>query len=111
MAVSASEIERLETSGNPRPRVHHADEFRLEAVEYLEKCKELDPKKTIKACAADLGTDDKTPDDWVLRFDKDGRPGNRGKSDEEGRISELEKRDRELELENALLKKPRPSTP
>ena len=110
MAVSASEVEKLETTGNPKPRVHYTDEFRAEAVEYYRKAKELDPKKTIRACAADLGLNDKTPDDWVVRF---GRSGglDRGKDDAQKQIDQLQKEVKELKLENEFLKKPQPSTP
>ena len=44
MPVSASEIEKLESSKRKVVRTRYTEEYRLEAVEYYRKAKEIDPE-------------------------------------------------------------------
>ena len=69
MPVSASEIEKLESSKRKVVRTRYAEEYRLEAVEYCRKAKEIDPRKTIADCARELGVNDKTLNDWILKYE------------------------------------------
>lgn len=104
MSVSASEIEKLEASKKTVARRRYTEEFRLEAVEYYRKARELDPKKTIKDCARELGLNDKTLNDWILKFDDQGKV-TRGRTDEQVELDKANRRIRELENENEFLKK------
>ena len=104
MSVSASEIERLEKSKRKVARTRYTEEYRLEAVEYYRKAKEIDPKKTITDCARELGINDKTLNDWVLKYEGAGRV-TRARTDEQRALDDANRRIRELELENEFLKK------
>ena len=104
MAVSASEIEKLESSGKSKQRVRYTEEYRLEAVQYYKKAKEIDPEKTIKDCAKELGINEKTFNDWVVRHEATGKVS-QARSDEQKIIDQQNKRIKELELENEFLKK------
>lgn len=104
MSVSASEIEKLESSKKTVARRRYTEEFRLEAVQYYLKAKELDPKKTIRNCARELGLNDKTLNDWILKFDDQGKV-TRGRTDEQRALDEANRRIRGLENENEFLKK------
>ena len=104
MSVSASEIEKLEKSKRKVVRTRHVEEYRLEAVEYYRKAKEIDPKKTITDCARELGINDKTLNDWVLKYEGAGRV-TRARTDEQRALDDANRRIRELELENEFLKK------
>ena len=104
MPVSASEVEKMESSKKKLVRRRYTEEFRIEAVQYYMKARELDPKKTIKDCARELGLNDKTLNDWVLKFGDQGKV-TRGRTDEQRALDEANRRIRELELENEFLKK------
>jgi len=104
MSVSASEIERMQASKKVTARRRYTEEFRVEAVQYYLKAREIDPKKTIKECAAELGVNEKTFNDWVIKFQDAGRV-TRERSDEQRALDEANRRIRELELENEFLKK------
>ncbi len=82
----------------------------MEAVEYYRKAKEIDPKKTITDCAGELGVNDKTLNDWILKYDDTGRV-TQARTDERRALDDANRRIRELELENEFLKKRRPSSP
>ena len=73
MSVSASEIEKAESRDRSRLPRQYTEEYRLEAVEYCRKAHESDPKKSIRECAAELGTSGKTLNDWILKQAKTGR--------------------------------------
>ena len=77
----------------------YTGEYRREAVDYV-----LASGKTIKDCAGELGLNDKTLSSWVSNFKKEGRTGN-GMTAGEKELAEANKRIRELEMENAFLKK------
>jgi hypothetical protein len=73
MSVSAGETEKAESRAKANPPRQYAEEYRLEAVEYHRKAREADPKKGIGECAAELGTSDRTPSDWVVEFGRTGK--------------------------------------
>ena len=73
MPVSASEIEKAESRAKASSPRQHAEEYRLEAVGYCRKAREADPKKSIRECAAELGINDKTFNDWVIKYGKTGK--------------------------------------
>ena len=77
----------------------YTDEYRREAVDYV-----LNSGKTIVECAKDLGLNDKTLSGWVSNFKKEGRTGS-GMTAGEKELAEANRRIRELERENAFLKK------
>ena len=104
MSVSASEVEKLEASKKAVVRRRYTEEFRIEAVHYYLKAREIDPRKTIKDCARELGLNDKTLNDWILKFGDQGKV-TRGRTDEQRALDEANRRIRELELENEFLKK------
>ena len=81
------------------PNKKYTDEYRREAVDYV-----LHSSKTIKDCASDLGINDKTLSIWVATFKREGRTGS-GMTPEEKELAQANKRIRELEMENAFLKK------
>lgn len=103
MSVSASEISKMESSKRAARR-RYTEEYRIEAVQYCLKARELDPKKTIAACAAELGVNEKTLNDWVIKF-RDAGKVERVRSDGQKELDEAKRRIRELELENEFLKK------
>lgn len=104
MSVSASEVEKMESSKKAVVRRRYTEEFRVEAVQYYQKAREIDPKKTIKDCAAELGINEKTFNDWVLKYEGAGKV-TRGRTDEQVELDKANRRIRELELENEFLKK------
>ena len=71
--MSAGEIEKAESGAKAHPPRQHAEEYRLEAVEYCRKAREADPKKSIRECAAELGINDKALNDWAIRYGRTGR--------------------------------------
>ena len=77
----------------------YTDEYRREAVDYV-----LDSGKTIKECAGELGLNDKTLSHWASNFKREGRTGS-GMAAGEKELAEANRRIRELEMENAFLKK------
>ena len=77
----------------------YTDEYRREAVDYV-----LASGRPITECARELGVNDKTLNDWILKYEEAGRV-TRGRSDEQRALDEANRRIRELELENEFLKK------
>ncbi|MCC6099754.1 MAG: hypothetical protein LIV25_11010 [Olsenella sp.] len=73
MSVSAVEIEKAESRAKAKAPRQHAEEYRLEAAGHCRKAHESDPKKSIRECAAELGTSGKTLNDWILKQAKTGR--------------------------------------
>jgi len=104
MSVSASEIERLEKSKRKVARTRYTEEYRLEAVEYYRKAKEIDPKKTITDCARELGINDKTLNDWILKYEGTGRV-TQARTDEQLEIDRVKRENERLRRENEFLKK------
>ena len=104
MSVSASEIEKAESRDRSRLPRQYTEEYRLEAVEYYRKAREADPKKSIRECAAELGINDKTLNEWILKQAKTGRV-TQERTDGQKELDAAKKRIRELESENEFLKK------
>ena len=73
MPVSASEIEKAESRAKASSPRQHAEEYRLEAAGHCRKAREADPKKSIRECAAEPGTSDKTLNDWVIKYGRTGK--------------------------------------
>jgi transposase len=73
MSVSAGETGKAESRAKAKAPRQHAEECRLEAVEYYRKAREADPKKSIRECAAELGTSGKTLNDWVIKYGRTGK--------------------------------------
>ena len=73
MSVSASEIEKAESRDRSRLPRQYTEEYRLEAAGHCRKAREADPKKSIRECAAELGINDKTLNEWILKQAKTGR--------------------------------------
>ena len=71
--MSASEIEKAESRNRSRLPRQYTEEYRLEAVEYYRRAREADPKKSIRECASEPGTSDKTLNEWILKQAKTGR--------------------------------------
>ena len=68
------------------------------------RAREADPKKGIRECAAELGINDKTLNDWVIKFGRTGKV-TQARTDERKELDEARRRIRELESENGFLKK------
>ena len=73
MPVSAGEIEKAESRAKAKAPRQHAEEYRLEAAGHCRKAREADPKKSIRECAAELGTSDKAPSDWAIKYGRTGK--------------------------------------
>ena len=82
----------------------YTEEHRLEAVEYYRKAVEADPKKSIRECASELGTSDKTLNDWIIKHSKTGKV-TQERTDEQKEPGAARKRIRELEAENEFPRK------
>lgn len=104
MSVSASEIERLEASKKAPVRRRYTEEFRAEAVQYYLKARELDPKRTIKDCAGELGVNEKTFNDWVVKF-RDAGKVTRARTDGQVELDRVKRENERLRKENEFLKK------
>jgi transposase len=104
MSVSASEIEKAKSRTKPGTPRHYTEEYRLEAVEYYRKAHEVDPKKSIRECAAELGINDKTLNDWIIKHNKTGRV-TQARTEEQKELDRANRRIHELESENEFLKK------
>ena len=77
-----------EGEGSPR---QHAEEYRPEAAGHRRKAREADPKKSIRECAAELGTSDKTLNDWVIEFGRTGKAA-QARADEQKEPDEARRR-------------------
>ena len=104
MPVSAGEIEKAESRAKAKAPRPHAEEYRPEAVEYYRKAREADPKKSIRECAAELGTSGKTLNDWVIKYGRTGKV-TQARTGEEKELDEARKRIKELESENGFPRK------
>ena len=104
MPVSAGEIEKAESRAKAKASRQHAEEHRLEAVEYCRKAREANPKKSIRECASEPGTSDKTPSGWVIRYGRTGKAA-QARTDEQKEPGEARRHIREPGSENEFLKK------
>ena len=103
MSVSAGEIEKAESRAKAKAPRQYTEEYRLEAVEYYRKAREADPKKSIRECASELGINDKTLNDWILKQAKTGRV-TQERTDGQKELDAAKKRIREPGSENGFLK-------
>ena len=104
MPVSASEIEKAESRAKASSPRQHAEEYRLEAAGHCRKAREADPKKSIRECASELGINDKTLNDWVIKYGRTGKV-TQARTGEQKELDEARKRIREPGSENEFLKK------
>ena len=104
MSVSASEIEKAESRDRSRLPRQYTEEYRLEAAGHCRKAREADPKKSIRECAAELGINDKTLNDWVIKYGRTGKV-TQARTDGQKELDEARRNIRELESENEFLKK------
>ena len=83
----------------PNPAAKHTDEFRREIADYI-----ISTGRPISECCRELGLNSKTVNQWVIkrRRELSGQPDPKA---EDRELREARKRIRELELENAFLKK------
>ena len=68
MPVSAGEVEKAESRDRSRLPRQYTEEYRLEAAGHCRKAREADPKKSIRECASEPGTSDKTLNDWTISY-------------------------------------------
>jgi len=84
------------------PSKKYSPEFREESVQFA-----LKSSKTISETARELGLNPETLRGWVKKHEKENQPaaGAELTVSERARLKELERRNRELEMENSFLKK------
>ena len=104
MPVSASETGKAESRAKAKAPRQHAEECRLEAAGHCRKAREADPKKSIRECASELGINDKTLNDWVIKYGRTGKV-TQARTGEEKELDEARKRIKELESENEFPRK------
>ena len=104
MSVSAGEIEKAESRDRSRLPRQYTEEYQLEAAGHCRKAREADPKKSIRECAAELGTSGKTPSDWVIRHGRTGK-ATQARTDEQKELDEARRHIRELESGNGFPRK------
>ena len=104
MSVSAGDIEKAESRAKAKAPRQHAEECRPEAAGHCRKAREADPKKSIRECAAELGTSDKTPSDWVIKYGRTGKV-TQARTDGQKEPGEARRHIREPGGENEFLKK------
>lgn len=104
MSVSAGEIEKAESRDRSRLPRQYTEECRLEAAGHCRKAREADPKKSIRECASEPGTSDKTLNDWVIKYGRTGKAA-QARTGERKELDEARKRIREPGSENEFIKK------
>ena len=104
MSVSASEIEKAESRAKASSPRQHAEEYRPEAAGHCRKAREADPKKSIRECASELGINDKTLHDWVIKYGRTGKAA-QARTDEQKELDEARRRIREPGSENEFPRK------
>ncbi len=104
MSVSAVETGKAESRAKAKAPRQHAEECRLEAAGHCRKAREADPEKSIRECAAELGTSDKTPSDWAIRYGRTEKV-TQARTDGQKELDAAKKRIRELESENGFPRK------
>ena len=77
----------------------YTDEYRREAVDYV-----LASGRPITECARELGLNDKTLNDWVLKFKRRGEVTG-AMSAEDAEVAALRREVERLRQENEFLKK------
>lgn len=77
----------------------YTDEYRREAVDYV-----LASGRPITECARELGVNDKTLNDWVLKFRRRGEV-TAAMTAEQADVAALKRENERLRQENEFLKK------
>lgn len=85
----------------PNPAAKYTDEFRRETADYI-----ISTGRPITECCAELGLNSKTVNKWVQNRRRELAGGPDPKA-EDRELREARRRIRELEMENAFLKKSR----
>lgn len=95
--MQRNDDERKANMANPAAK--YTDEFRSETADYV-----ISTGRPISECCRELGLNSKTVNQWVIkrRRELSGRPDPKA---EDRELREARKRIRELEMENAFLKK------
>ena len=95
--MQRDDTERTEEMANPASK--YTDEYRRETADYI-----ISTGKPVSACCKELGLSPKTVGKWVAKRRREvaGEPDPRA---EDRELREARKRIRELEMENAFLKK------
>ena len=83
----------------PNPAAKHTDEFRREIADYI-----ISTGRPTTECCAEQGLNPKTVNKWVQNRRRELAGGPDPKA-EDRELREAKKRIRELEMENAFLKK------
>lgn len=94
-------IDRMDSAG--RRRTLRSIGRASESSGFEAAC-EADPKKSIRECAAELGINDKTLNDWVIKFGRTGKV-TQARTDVQKEPDEVRRRIGELESESEFLKK------
>lgn len=81
------------------PAAKYTDEYRRETADYI-----ISTGRPVAVVARELGLNEKTANRWV-KDRRDRLSGAKPTESEEAELKELRKRVRELEMENAFLKK------
>ena len=95
--MQRNDDERKASMANPAAK--YTDEFRRETADYI-----ISTGRPISECCRELGLNSKTVNQWVIkrRRELSGQPDPKA---EDRELREARKRIRELEMENAFLKK------
>lgn len=95
--MQRNDDERKANMANPAAK--YTDEFRRETADYV-----ISTGRPISECCRELGLNSKAVNQWVIkrRRELSGQPKPKG---EDRELREARKRIRELEMENAFLKK------
>lgn len=104
MPVSAGEIGKAGSRAKAKAPRQHAEEYRLEAAGHCRKAHGSDPKKGIRECAAELGTSDKTLNEWILKYGRTGK-ATQERTDGQKELDAAKKRIREPGSGSGFLKK------
>lgn len=103
MPASAGGIEKAESRDRSRLPRQYTEEYRLEAAGHCRKAHESDPKKSIRECAAELGINDKTLNDWILKYGRTGKVA-QARTGEQKELDKARKRIREPGSGSGFLK-------
>ena len=95
--MQRNDDERKANMANPAAK--YTDEFRRETADYV-----ISTGRPISECCRDLGLNSKTVNQWVIKRKRElsGQPDPKA---EDRELREARRRIRELEMENAFLKK------